>query len=102
MSLRRLAAIAVACIPVWSQSADPPPGIVGKDGWLFYRYEATDAPAYAADTKTSLQLIVKLARVLAKNDVAVLVTLVPVKMRMRSKAMARLSLKFVCQSSATK
>jgi alginate O-acetyltransferase complex protein AlgJ len=79
MIASRLAAMA-ACIPLLSQAADPPAGVVGKDGWLFYRYEATE-PAHAADTKTSVQLMAKLARVLAKNDVAVLVTLVPVKMR---------------------
>lgn len=61
-------------------AAEPPPGVVGKDGWLFYRYEAADASA-AADTKASAQLVARLAHVLAKNDVALAVTLVPLKMR---------------------
>jgi alginate O-acetyltransferase complex protein AlgJ len=76
---RRIAAMA-AFIPAAALAADPPPGIAGKDNWIFYRYEAADQ-SHAADSKVSVQLIAKLARVLAKNDVAVLVTLVPVKMR---------------------
>jgi alginate O-acetyltransferase complex protein AlgJ len=74
-----LAAIA-ACIPLAVHSADPPAGVVGKDGWLFYRYELID-PSLAADSRTTVQLIARLASVLARNDIALLVTLVPVKMR---------------------
>ena len=60
-------------------AADPSPGIVGKDGWLFYRYEAADLST--ADTITSVQLITRISRVLARNDVTLAVALVPVKMR---------------------
>ena len=77
-----LAALA-ACIPFAVAAADPPPGVVGKDGWLFYRYELID-PSLAADSRTTVQLISRLAKVLARSDVALLVTLVPVKMRVYS------------------
>jgi alginate O-acetyltransferase complex protein AlgJ len=60
--------------------ADPAPGIVGKDGWLFYRYEFSD-PGSTADERKSVELIGRIARSFAHNDIAVAVALVPVKMR---------------------
>jgi hypothetical protein len=60
--------------------ADPAPGIVGKDGWLFYRHEFSD-PGFTADEQKSVELIGRIARSFAHNDIALAVTLVPVKMR---------------------
>ncbi|MBC7500084.1 MAG: hypothetical protein H7315_06265, partial [Herminiimonas sp.] len=61
-------------------AAEPIPGIVGKDDWLFYRYEMSDA----TDTPmidTSLDLIRRFNSVLAANGITMAVTLVPLKMR---------------------
>jgi len=80
----RLTILAAALAAITAHAADPPPGVVGKNGWLFYRYEAVDGNV-TADARTTLQLIARLSRVLAANDVAVMVTLVPVKMRVYAK-----------------
>jgi alginate O-acetyltransferase complex protein AlgJ len=64
-------------------AADPAPGIVGKNDWLFYRYELSDAVDTAA-TDSSLDLIQRFNKVLAANGVSMAVTLVPLKMRIYS------------------
>ena len=56
------------------------PGIVGKNDWLFYRYELSDA-ADAAQTAESIGLIGRLNKVLAANGISMAVTMVPLKMR---------------------
>jgi len=78
--IRRFAAgvaLAFACSVALAEQA---PGIVGKDGWLFYRYEFSD-PSYTADEEKSVDLIGRIAKVFARNDIGLVVTLVPVKMR---------------------
>jgi alginate O-acetyltransferase complex protein AlgJ len=77
---RRSAIAAAASCALAAFAADPAPGIVGKDHWLFYRYEFAD-PGALADSRTSAQLIGKLARVLEHNGIPVVVTLVPLKAR---------------------
>ena len=57
------------------------PGIVGKDDWLFYRYELSE-PADAAQTKESIELIGRLNKVLVANGVSMAVAMVPLKMRL--------------------
>jgi alginate O-acetyltransferase complex protein AlgJ len=61
-------------------AADAAPGIVGKDDWLFYRYEMTDA-ADLPSTEQTIALIAKFNRVLARNGVSLVVTMVPLKAR---------------------
>jgi alginate O-acetyltransferase complex protein AlgJ len=63
-----------------AQAADPAPGIAGKNDWLYYRYELSDANDLAA-TNASLDLIARLNRVLARNGVTLAVAMVPLKMR---------------------
>lgn len=59
---------------------EPAPGIVGKNEWLFYRYELSDAPD-AAPTDVSLGLIQRFNKVLSANGVSMAVVMVPLKMR---------------------
>ena len=61
-------------------AADAAPGIVGKNDWLFYRYELSEAPD-AAMTAESIALIQRFNKVLAANGVSMAVTMVPLKMR---------------------
>ena len=56
------------------------PGIVGKNDWLFYRYELSE-PANAAQTKESIELIGRFNKVLVANGISMAVTMVPLKMR---------------------
>lgn len=56
------------------------PGIVGKDDWLFYRYELSNPPD-AAQTTESIALIARFNKVLAANGISMAVTMVPLKMR---------------------
>lgn len=72
-----LAASALAPSLAGAQQA---PGVIGKNEWLFYRYEQTD-PAATADTNASIKLISQVQRVFERNGVALAVTLVPLKMR---------------------
>ncbi len=62
--------------PVWAQT----PGLIGQNGWLFYRYEWAQA-SDAADTRASLQLLGKMHSHFAKNGVSLMVVLVPSKIR---------------------
>lgn len=64
-------------------AAEQSPTIVGKDDWLFYRYELSDA-ADAGATNSSIDLIQRFSKVLAANGINAAVTLVPLKMRVYS------------------
>lgn len=64
--------------PVWA--ADSAPGIAGKDDWLFYRYELSEA-ADLHTTEQSIALVAKFNRVLARNGVTMAFTMVPLKAR---------------------
>lgn len=66
-----------------AHAADSAPGIVGKNDWLFYRYEISDASDTAA-TDSSLDLIQRFNKVLSSNGISMAVTLVPLKMRIYS------------------
>lgn len=59
---------------------EAPVGILGKDHWLFYRYELSDK-VDATDTDQSLRLINQFNRVLASNGIALVLAMVPIKMR---------------------
>ncbi|MBA3057515.1 MAG: hypothetical protein KJ614_16930 [Gammaproteobacteria bacterium] len=61
-------------------AADPAPAIVGKNEWLFYRYELSDA-SDQAKTGESLSLIQRFNRVLSANGINMAVVMVPLKMR---------------------
>lgn len=66
-----------------THAADPSPSIIGKNDWLFYRYELSDASDQPA-TNTSIDLIRRFNQVLAQNGVAMAVTLVPLKARIHA------------------
>lgn len=61
-------------------AAEPPVGMVGKNQWLFYRYELSDTNDALA-TDQSLDLIRRFNRVLASRGVTMAVAMVPLKMR---------------------
>jgi alginate O-acetyltransferase complex protein AlgJ len=71
-----LAACSIA-LPLLAQDA---PGLVGRNDWLYYKYELTSGQD-AAGITTSMDLIQRISKVLQKNDVAVLVAMVPLKVR---------------------
>ena len=60
-----------------------PPTIIGKDGWLFTRYEVFNDKA-ASDTNNSIKLISQINKVFKANDIQMLMVLVPLKMRVHS------------------
>jgi alginate O-acetyltransferase complex protein AlgJ len=62
------------------QAAEPPAGILGKGGWLFYRYELSDA-SDASMADESLALIQRFNRVLVANGITMALTMVPLKAR---------------------
>ncbi|TXT36848.1 MAG: hypothetical protein FD135_4002 [Comamonadaceae bacterium] len=63
-----------------ASAAEPTPTLVGKNEWLFYRYELADA---SQDTQVdkSLDLIKKFNQVLSQHGIKLMVALVPIKMR---------------------
>lgn len=63
-----------------AQAGALPTGVVGQHEFLFYRYEMAQ-PGDAADTRASLQLLEKISRHLAHNGVALVLALVPSKVR---------------------
>ena len=63
-----------------ADAAEPATGIIGKNEWLFYRYEMTHAHD-AEKTNVSLDLIQRFNRVLAANHIGMAVAMVPLKMR---------------------
>ncbi len=73
-------AISMGVAAICAYAADSAPGIVGKDDWLFYRYEFSDAADQSATDK-SIALIAKLNREMVRNGVNMAVTMVPLKAR---------------------
>lgn len=69
-------ATASACVC----AADTSLGIVGKNQWLFYRYELAEFGDEVAVNQT-LDLIRRFNKVLASNGVTMVVAIVPIKMR---------------------
>lgn len=58
-------------------------GIVGKDDWLYTRYEHLQ-PTYAAPTAESVAIIGRLNKVFKAQGIAMVMTMVPIKMRIYS------------------
>jgi alginate O-acetyltransferase complex protein AlgJ len=84
--LRHLLPIALASLTghiLPAFAADPAPGIIGKNEWLFYRYEISE-PKDSANSAASIDLIARLNQVLARNNVTLAVVMVPLKMRIYS------------------
>ncbi|WP_194723913.1 alginate O-acetyltransferase AlgX-related protein [Noviherbaspirillum malthae] len=61
-------------------AADAPPGILGKNDWLFYSYELSDT-SDNSNVATSVGLMQRFAKVLADNGTTLAVAMVPIKMR---------------------
>ncbi len=64
-------------------AVEPPAGIVGKNEWLFYRYELSDS-SHSAQTQKSLELIKDFQKVLTASGIRLVVAMVPIKMRIYS------------------
>lgn len=62
---------------LWAQQGTT---IIGKNDWLFYQYEMSDT-SHADAEDDSMALIAKLNRQLRANGINLLVTMVPLKMR---------------------
>lgn len=69
----------VACASIPVRAAEPP-GFIGKNEWLFYRYEFAD-PADAQDTQASLQLLQKINKLFERKGIALALVIVPSKVR---------------------
>lgn len=61
-------------------AAEPPAGIVGKNEWLFYRYEFAE-PEHVTEIKKSVELIRDFSKVLSEHGTQLVVVMVPLKMR---------------------
>ncbi|MDD2925366.1 hypothetical protein [Rhodoferax sp.] len=61
-------------------AAEPPAGFVGKNEWLFYRYEFAE-PEHATEIKKSVQLIRDFSKVLGEHGTQLVVAMVPLKIR---------------------
>jgi alginate O-acetyltransferase complex protein AlgJ len=72
--------IAAAGFTAPAFAADPAPGILGKNDWLFYSYEMSE-PSDNANVATSVGLMQRLSKVLADNGTTLSIAMVPIKMR---------------------
>lgn len=72
--------VALPCFGALAATDSSSPGILGKNDWLFYRYEITEA-SDAPFTEVSIDLISRLNREFARNGVTMAMTMVPIKMR---------------------
>lgn len=61
-------------------SDEPPVGILGKDQWLYYRYELTE-PIDENATLQTIDLIQRFSKLLQASGVTLAVAMVPIKMR---------------------
>jgi alginate O-acetyltransferase complex protein AlgJ len=67
----------------FAQVDSQPMGVVGKDEWLFFRFDYTDVNDEKATT-TSIDLIQRFNKVLAQNGVTMAFVMVPIKARIYS------------------
>ncbi len=74
---RAICIVAALCEPV--QAAEPT-GFIGKNDWLFYRYEFAE-PSDAEDTQASLHLLQKVNQLFERNGIALALVIVPSKIR---------------------
>lgn len=80
--LRRLCAALAFVLPASAAlSQDAPPGMVGKNGWLFYHHEFVEDPLEA---QNSVDLVARISKVLTANGTQVLVAMAPIKARIYS------------------
>lgn len=63
-----------------SHAVESSTGVIGKNEWLFYNYEMSEA-SHSTTTNVSLDLIKRFNKVLAVNGVNLVVVMVPLKMR---------------------
>lgn len=71
-------AIGLATLATTALAQPAAPGLIGKDGWLFYNHEFVRDPAQA---QVSVDLIGKVARSLEANGTKLLVAMAPIKAR---------------------
>jgi alginate O-acetyltransferase complex protein AlgJ len=79
LTLTRLgAALSLCALGAVAQAQDKPPGVVGKNGWIFYQHEFVRIPAEA---DVSVDLIARISKVLEANGTTLMVALAPIKAR---------------------
>lgn len=75
---------ALGCLVTTPALADgAPTTLIGKNDWLFTRYEFAD-PGDAPDTQASAQLLQKVIRLFEAKDIAVALVMVPSKIRIHA------------------
>jgi alginate O-acetyltransferase complex protein AlgJ len=74
----------IICIP--AIAADLPEGIIGKNEWLYYRYEITNS-TYDENIKQSISLIKDFNKILSSTGIRLVVAIIPIKMRIYSEHM---------------
>lgn len=66
-----------AALPTWAQDA---PGIIGKNGWLYYRNEISSA-ADQPGVNMTVDLLGRVNKLLQRNGVQLVVAMAPLKIR---------------------
>jgi len=78
-----LGALLIGSLGITTVRGEEALGIVGKNDWLFIKYELL-SPADAAQTEESIQLIGRFNKVLKANGISMAMMMVPLKMRIYS------------------
>lgn len=74
----RWAVLTLMAASAAAHAQEKAPGVIGKNGWLFYNHEFVRS---AADVDTSIDLIGRAVKALQANGTTVLVALAPIKSR---------------------
>lgn len=75
--------VAATAISSMAHAADESPVIIGKEDWLFTRYEFA-VPSDAPDTQATLQLLDKANKMFERKGVALALVIVPSKIRVNA------------------
>jgi alginate O-acetyltransferase complex protein AlgJ len=82
-SLTQFSLIAVATAFITAQAQDGSSVVVGKNDWLFTKYEFAE-PSDAADTQATIRMLQEINKMFEKKGITLALTMVPSKIRINA------------------
>lgn len=79
----RCALVAVTAVSFSAQAQDGSSVVIGKNDWLFTKYEFAD-PSDAADTQATIQMFEKINKMFERKGIALALVMVPSKIRINA------------------
>lgn len=75
--------VAAAALSLSAQAQDGSSVVIGKNDWLFTKYEFAD-PSDAADTQATIQMLEKINKMFERKGIALALVMVPSKIRVNA------------------